>query len=356
MSATGDVPVSGGCPGPLLRPWVASEPPPPPASAQRGDSLRSASHISSQVCNLADLLLKTSCMLLRSRCMLLRSPPPLSRLTPTLLRQLAPTPLVRQLAPTPLLSAVKRRCLSTAPPASARAHERVDRWLSEFSAGLASGRAHESFAPERSFWRDMVAFTWSIRTFEGAAQIGQALAATSPAAQPHEWCTYGTPTEDTTEGSLECWLRFKTAAGGGKALLKLDKEGKASSLFTLLSDLDTRPFATGSRRALGHPCASIDDIATPRPGRPRRTHTTRHTPGPGLLHHDLLLRHPAASDNDLRLHLRPRPHVDREAEHPRVTADNGRARSAGVRSIALVQNGGVRAHKRRQQMMVLMPM
>ena len=80
------------------------------------------------------------------------------------------------------------------------------------------------------------------------------------------------------------------------------------------------------------------------------------TPGPGLLHYDLLLRHPAAGDDDLRLHLRPRPHVDREAEHPRVTADNGHARSAGVRSIALVQNGGVRAHKRRQQMMVLMPM
>ena len=221
--------------------------------------------------------------LLRSSCMLLRSPPPLSRLTPTLLRQLAPTPLLRQLAPAPLLSAVKRRCLSTAPPAgTSRAHERVHRWLSEFSAGLASGRAHESFAPERSFWRDMVAFTWSIRTFEGAAQIGQALAATSPAAQPHEWCTHGTPTEDTTEGSLECWLRFKTAAGGGKALLKLDKEGKASSLFTLLSDLDTRPFATGSRRALGHPCASIDDIATPRPGR-RYWHESRAAALPAAL-------------------------------------------------------------------------
>ena len=212
-------------------------------------------------------------MLLRSRCLLLRSPPRLSRHTPTLLRQLAPTPL---------LSAVKRRCLSTAPPASARTHERVDRWLSEFSAGLASGRAHESFAPERSFWRDMVAFTWSIRTFEGAAHIGQALAATSPAAQPHEWCTDGTPTEDATEGSLECWLRFRTAAGGGKALLKLDKEGKASSLFTLLSDLDSRPFATGSRRALGHPCDSIDEIATPRPGR-RYWHESRAAALPAAL-------------------------------------------------------------------------
>lgn len=172
----------------------------------------------------------------------------------------------------PLLNAAKRRCLSTAhdaPPASAHvpAAARVDRWLSDFSAGLIAGRAQESFAPERSFWRDMVAFTWSIRTFEGAGQIGQALAATTPSAQPHGWYADGTPTEDATDGSLECWLRFRTAAGGGKALLKLDQEGKASSLFTSLSDLDTRPFATGGRRALGHPCESIDEIGTPRPDR-----------------------------------------------------------------------------------------
>ena len=77
---------------------------------------------------------------------------------------------------------------------------------------------------------------------------------------------------------------------------------------------------------------------------------------PQLLHHDLLLRRPAAGHDDLRLHLRPRPHVDREAEHPRVTAGNRRARSAGVSGHAFVRKGGIRAHKRRQQMMVLMPM
>ena len=179
---------------------------------------------------------------------------------------------------TPLLIAAKRRCLSTHVPAV----QRVDRWLSDFSAGLTAGCAHESFAPERSFWRDMVAFTWSIRTFEGAAHIGQALAATSSAAQPHGWCADGTPTEDATDGSLECWLRFRTAAGGGKALLKLDKQGKASSLFTSLSDLDARPFATDSRRALGHPCESIGEIATPRPGR-RYWHERRATALPAAL-------------------------------------------------------------------------
>ncbi len=183
---------------------------------------------------------------------------------------------------TPILSAVKRRCLSTAPPASAHAHQRVDRWLSDFSASLSAGSAQESFVPEHSFWRDMVAFTWSIRTFEGAAHIGQALAATSPAAQPHGWCVDGTPTEDATDGSLECWLRFRTATGRGKALLKLDKEGKASSLFTSLSDLDARPFATGGRRSLGHPCESIDEIATPRPGR-RYWHERRATALPAAL-------------------------------------------------------------------------
>ena len=85
-----------------------------------------------------------------------------------------------------------------------------------------------------------------------------------------------------------------------------------------------------------------------------RAEQTLHTAGL-LLHHDLLLRDSAASDDDLGLDLGTRPHVDREAEHPRVTAHR-LPRSAKTSKATRLFGTGVRAHKRRQQMMVLMPM
>jgi len=147
----------------------------------------------------------------------------------------------------------------------ATASTRVDRWLSEFSHGLAIGRVDGSFSRE-CFWRDMVAFTWSIRTCEGISDVSAALLATAPATAPREWRVHGEPI-DGPDGETECWLRFRTAAGSGRAHVRLDADGKASTLLTVLSDLEGRPFATGRRRPLGHPCETVDEIATPRPGK-----------------------------------------------------------------------------------------
>ena len=147
------------------------------------------------------------------------------------------------------------------------ASTRVDRWLSEFSHGLATGHVDGAFSREKQcFWRDMVAFTWSIRTCEGVADISAALKATAPAAAPHEWRVHGVPA-DGPDGETEAWLRFRTAAGSGRAHVRLDAAGKASTLLTVLSELDARPFATGRHRPLGHPCETVDEIATPRPGK-----------------------------------------------------------------------------------------
>ena len=48
------------------------------------------------------------------------------------------------------------------------ARERVEKWLADFSDALAARdaeRAASLFAPT-SFWRDLIAFTWNIRTVE----------------------------------------------------------------------------------------------------------------------------------------------------------------------------------------------
>ena len=64
--------------------------------------------------------------------------------------------------------------------------DRVTTWLADFEAALAVrdiDRAVAKFATD-SFWRDLVAFTWNIKTVEGRDQIadmlGARLAGTDP--------------------------------------------------------------------------------------------------------------------------------------------------------------------------------
>ena len=55
--------------------------------------------------------------------------------------------------------------------------QRVDAWLADFEAALAVrdiDRAVQKFATD-SFWRDLVAFTWNIKTIEGRDEIADML-------------------------------------------------------------------------------------------------------------------------------------------------------------------------------------
>ena len=59
--------------------------------------------------------------------------------------------------------------MSATAAAPSPAATEVDQWLARFGEALEQGdaaRAVELFAPE-SYWRDLVAFTWNIKTVEG---------------------------------------------------------------------------------------------------------------------------------------------------------------------------------------------
>ena len=61
---------------------------------------------------------------------------------------------------------------------------RVTAWLRDFEAALARRDVPATLAlfGAECFWRDMVSFTWNIRTFEGHAAIGSMLEAVLPRA------------------------------------------------------------------------------------------------------------------------------------------------------------------------------
>jgi len=101
-----------------------------------------------------------------------------------------------------------------------------------------------------SFWRDLVAFTWNLKTMEGPdairAMLESQLAKIRPGSlrlDPNE-----TPTAsgDVTEG----WIEFDTEAGRGYGHIRL-KSGQIWTLLTTLAELKGFEEPKGHRRPMG---------------------------------------------------------------------------------------------------------
>jgi len=123
-------------------------------------------------------------------------------------------------------------------------------WLESFGAALArrdSAGAAELFGTE-CFWRDLVAFTWNIKTFEGRAEIAEMLAATLPQAAPANWRLDG-PAR-AADGVVEAWFTFETATARGRGLLRL-RDGLCWTLLTTMQELIGHEEQKGPTRPLG---------------------------------------------------------------------------------------------------------
>ena len=117
------------------------------------------------------------------------------------------------------------------------------RWLEAFGIALAQGdlrAATDLFAPE-CYWRDLVAFTWDIRTHEGRDAIRRMLEQTLAQTKPTNWRTANHPTNQD-----ESWFTFETTAGRAVGHLRL-REGRAYTLLTALRSLHAHPEKPGQR-------------------------------------------------------------------------------------------------------------
>ena len=66
---------------------------------------------------------------------------------------------------------------------------RIQVFLDKFESALAAGdvdAAVAQFAPE-CYWRDLVAFTWNIKTMEGRDQVRDMLSSRLARAKPRNW-------------------------------------------------------------------------------------------------------------------------------------------------------------------------
>ncbi|KDF00500.1 FAD-dependent oxidoreductase [Mycolicibacterium aromaticivorans JS19b1 = JCM 16368] len=132
--------------------------------------------------------------------------------------------------------------------------QRVDAWLDEFEAALGSRdieRGAGMFAVD-SFWRDLVSFTWNIKTMEGRDRIADMLGARLSDTDPSGFRTREEPTVDGDVTSA--FIEFETAAGRGTGHLRLRSESgtdQAWTLLTALQELKGHEEHKGASRVLG---------------------------------------------------------------------------------------------------------
>jgi putative flavoprotein involved in K+ transport len=137
-----------------------------------------------------------------------------------------------------------------ASPATLSPQERVDAWLADFEAALAArdiDRVVGKFAVD-SFWRDLIAFTWNIKTVEGRDGIADMLTARLADTDPSGFRTREAPTADGETTSA--FIEFETAVGRGVGHLRLKGE-QAWTLLTTVQELKGHEERKGPKRVLG---------------------------------------------------------------------------------------------------------
>ncbi len=140
----------------------------------------------------------------------------------------------------------------------------TEHWLTQFEAALsdidATALAH-LFHPD-SFWRDVLAFSWTLQTRNGADAILAELKALAPRAKPANFQIdpdRAAPRRVTRAGtnSIEAIFTFETALGRGHGILRLIQDTtdggrlKAWTLLTALEELKGFEEQQGATRPRG---------------------------------------------------------------------------------------------------------
>ncbi|RWB67306.1 NAD(P)/FAD-dependent oxidoreductase [Mesorhizobium sp.] len=123
-------------------------------------------------------------------------------------------------------------------------------WLASFGRALEAGEieAVTSLFVDDCYWRDLLSFTWNVKTMEGQAAIREMLTATLAPAQPSHWRLSGEASAD--DGVVEAWFTFETAVARGEGILRL-KDGRCRTLLTAMSELKGFEERKGPARPLG---------------------------------------------------------------------------------------------------------
>ena len=131
-------------------------------------------------------------------------------------------------------------------------------WLTAFDQALTGGDPARLFADE-CYWRDLIAFTWTITTIEGRDAIAAMVHARRAIVQPGAWRIEGVAT--ASGGVVEGFVAFETLIGRGIGYVRL-KDGLCWTLLTALRELKGHEEKQGSSREMGVVPAGAADRRT----------------------------------------------------------------------------------------------
>ena len=126
----------------------------------------------------------------------------------------------------------------------------VSDWLTKFQAAVENrdvDKLKKLFA-EECFWRDLVAFTWNLKTLEGKNDIGQMAAEVLPEINAQNFQIDGEASE--SDGIVDAWFTFETDACRGRGHVRL-KDGECWTLLTTAQELKGHEEKRGPTRETG---------------------------------------------------------------------------------------------------------
>jgi putative flavoprotein involved in K+ transport len=105
------------------------------------------------------------------------------------------------------------------------------------------------FEPD-GYWRDLVSFTWNIRTMEGHGEIAEMLKAQLPNVRPRGFVVTPGETPEDGGGFLQSWIDFETETGRGHGHVRV-RDGKIWTLLTTLKEIKGHEEHRGPTRPQG---------------------------------------------------------------------------------------------------------
>ena len=123
-------------------------------------------------------------------------------------------------------------------------------WLAKFAKLLIAGNSADAanmFAVE-CYWRDLLSFTWNIKTMEGHLAIVAMLDSQLAAIEPKSFALEGKAKR--VDGTIEAWFVFETGRARGRGHLRLER-GRCFTLLTTMTELIGHEEPIGVRRATG---------------------------------------------------------------------------------------------------------
>jgi putative flavoprotein involved in K+ transport len=129
---------------------------------------------------------------------------------------------------------------------------KVSAFLDAFGAALAAGDvdAVTNMFEDDCYWRDLVTFTWNIKTMEGKAEIADMLRHQLAASKPSNWQIAEGEGASEEGGVITAWISFETAVARGYGLIRL-RNGKIWTLLTTMVELKGHEESLGFDRPLG---------------------------------------------------------------------------------------------------------